>query len=116
MEYISIALSALAVILTFIVLIISLKNKKTGDITIGENELRKIRESVNEPINLLSTSVSNLVAEKNSALMDSLNKKIDDLIKTQSELIKDQERFREDFIKLFSDFEKKYITDIIRKP
>ena len=58
MEYVTLALSAVAVILVIIVLIMLLKNKKTGDITLGDNELKKIRESVNAAVNNLSNTIS----------------------------------------------------------
>lgn len=77
----------------------------------------------------MANPISLLVAEKNSALMDTLNKKvkeindkIDSLIKSQSELTKDQYDFKERLIKLFNsenqklmqmigDFEKRFSDD-----
>lgn len=64
MEYVTLATSIVAVILLAIILVLVVKNKKTGDISLGDNELKKIRASVNESINGLSELTSNLIAEK----------------------------------------------------
>lgn len=129
MEYATLVLSIVAVILVVIVLIILLKNKKTGDITLGDNELKKVREAVNESVNSLSNSVSLLVAEKNATLTNELkdkvneiNNKIDSLIKSQQELNEKENAFREAVnnllndnysktSKLFADFVNEYTKD-----
>lgn len=67
MEYVTLATSIVAVILLAIILVLVVKNKKTGDISLGDNELKKIRASVNESINGLSELTSNLIAEKKTA-------------------------------------------------
>lgn len=110
MEYVTLALSAVAVILVIIVLIMLLKNKKTGDITLGDNELKKIRESVNEAVNNLSNPISSLVAEKNASLMkelntkvNELNNKIDELVKSQKDLNDKETKFKEEVTNLLSD-------------
>ncbi len=96
------AVCVLSFALSIVTLVIVLKNRKTGDVTLGEEELKKIRSSVNESINTLSDSVSRLVAEKNGVLMSELrnevegmNKRIDSLIQSQSSLAKEEEQFRQ---------------------
>ena len=76
MEYITLAFSIVSSILSTIVLILLLKNKKTGDVSLGDAELKKIRNSVNESVESLSNTVSLLVAEKNSSLMENVNKRL----------------------------------------
>ncbi len=125
MEYVTLALSAVAVILVIIVLIMLLKNKKTGDITLGDNELKKIRESVNEAVNNLSNPISSLVAEKNASLMkelntkvNELNNKIDELVKSQKELNEKENKFKEEVTNLLSDNNNKtnkLITDFVNQ-
>ena len=125
MEYVTLALSAVAVILVIIVLILLLKNRKTGDITLGDNELKKIRESVNEAVNNLSNPISSLVAEKNASLMkelnnkvNELNTKIDELVKSQKELNEKENKFKEDVTNLLSDNNNKtnkLITDFVNQ-
>ena len=111
MEYLSLALSALASILSIVILIIIMKNKKTGDISLGESELEKIRKSVNESVGGLSSPISSLIAEKNSALMSNLNKNVEDLIKSQKELNENLATFKGETLKLIGDFTVQYTKD-----
>lgn len=122
MEYVTLAFSIIAAVAAILALVFVLKNRKTGDITLGEDELKKIRTSVNESVNGLSQSVSALIAEKNASLMNEVTKKVDELMKSQSELVKDEQQFRQDLMKLvnesnasqtkqFSEFQTKYIED-----
>ena len=100
--WVVLAVSVLSFALSIVILIIVFKNRKTGDVTLGEEELKKIRSSVNESINTLSDSVSRLVAEKNGVLMSELkkevegmNKRVDSLLQSQSKLTNDEEQFRQ---------------------
>ncbi|MDZ4197492.1 MAG: hypothetical protein U1C51_09645, partial [Candidatus Izemoplasmatales bacterium] len=129
MEYVTLAISALALIVSIVILIFIIKNEKIGDLSLGDNELKKIRESINEVVSNLSSPISSLIAEKNSSLMDNLNKrvddlnkKIDDLVKSQDDLKQNQTKFKEDGIKvlvdnhekisrLITDFTKQYTED-----
>ena len=129
MDFVILATSILSCILAIIVLIVVIKNRKSGDITLGDDELKKIKESVNDSVNTLSKSISDLVAEKNSTLMndlstkvDSLNEKIDGLVKSQTELIDKQKEFEAKFSELcnnnhkettnqLNEFTRKYFED-----
>ena len=62
MEYAVLAISIVAVILCILILILMLKNKKKGDITLGDSELKKIRDATNESVSNISGPVSELVA------------------------------------------------------
>jgi len=86
MEYVTLAASVIAVVLLVVIFVIMIKNKKTGDVTLGDSELKRIRESVGESISTLSKSISDLVAEKNASLMSEVNTKIDGLVKSQEGL------------------------------
>ena len=96
MEYISIVLSSIAVIISFVILIILLRNKKRGDISFGENDIKRIKDSLVDSINGLSQSVSTLVAEKNSIIMNELKKNVDDLINIQKDMVREQNLFKSD--------------------
>lgn len=122
MEYVTLALSAVAVILTVIILIIVLKSKKKGDLSLGDSDLEKIRKSTNEAVSNLSTPIGNLVAEKNSNLMNEVSVKIDKLVESQNALAKSFSEYKEDTIKLlnenngkilqaFNEFVNKFTTD-----
>lgn len=129
MDYVVFGMSILTCVIAIIVLIIVIKNKKTGDITLGDEDTKKIKDSVSESVNTLSTSISNLVAEKNSTLMndlstkvDSLNAKIDDLVKSQNDLADKQKDFEKKLSDLLNDnhnktteqinsFQKQYFED-----
>ena len=110
MEYAVLAISGVAVVLCIVILILMIKNRKTGDVTLGDNELKKIREATNESVSNLSNPVSSLIAEKNATLMNDLNKKVDqltnkmnDLIQSQEKLNKEQNEFKDNVIKLLNE-------------
>ena len=116
MEYATLACSILACVISIIILIIVLKNKKTGDVSLGDSQLKKIRDSVNESVGNMTGPISELVAEKNKSLMenvskkvDDLNKKIDELIKSQNDLNQNQVKFKEETINLLNDNKDKTI-------
>ena len=121
MEYAVLAISVIAVILCVVILILMFKNKKTGDVSIGDKELKKIREATNESVSNLSNPVSALVAEKNATLMSDLTKKVEqltnkmnDLIQSQEKLSKEQNEFKENVVKILNDNSEKtnkLITD-----
>ena len=122
MEYVTLALSAVAVILAVVILIIVLKSKKNGDLSLGDSDLEKIRKSTNEAVSNLSTPIANLVAEKNANLMNELSTKIDNLVQSQNDLSKNFTQFKEQIINLlnennekttkaFNDFVNKFTTD-----
>ena len=125
MEYATLAISALALIVSIVILIFIIKNKKIGDLSLGDSELKKIRDSINEVVSNLSNPISSLIAEKNSSLMenlnkrvDDINKKIDELVKSQDDLQQSQTKFREDAIKLLVDNHEKIsklITDFTKQ-
>ena len=100
MEYVTLAFSVIAAILAVIILIIVLKNKKTGDLSLGEDDLQKIRKSTNEAVAGLSGPIGSLVAEKNANLMKDLDTKVDKLVDSQNALAKS-----------FNDFVNKFTTD-----
>lgn len=112
MEYVILVFVVIACVLLSIVLVLMIKNKKTGDITLGDTELKKIRESVNESMNTLANSVSSLVAEKNSSLMEKLEQKINELIKSQNELNKNQQDFKDNVYKSLNENHEKISRDI----
>lgn len=112
MEYVILVFVITACALLSIILFLMIKNKKTGDITLGDSELKKIRESVNESMNTLANSVSSLVAEKNSSLMEKLEQKINELIKSQNELNKNQQDFKDNVYKTLNENHEKLSRDI----
>ena len=48
MTYVTLALSIIAIILMAIVLVICVKSKRNGDLSLGEKDLEKIKKSVND--------------------------------------------------------------------
>lgn len=125
MEYATLAMSALALIVSIVILIFIIKNKKIGDLSLRDSELKKIRDSINEVVSNLSNPISSLIAEKNSSLMDNLNKRVDDinkkideLVKSQDNQIQNQTKFKEDATKLLVDNHEKssrLITDFTKQ-
>lgn len=125
MEYAILAISSLVLLVSIAILISVIKNKRIDNVSIGDNELKKIRESIYEVVSNLSNPISSLIAEKNSILMDKLNKQAEDLIRNIDELVKSQDdlkqsqtQFKEDAIKLSSDNHEKIsrlITDYIKQ-
>ena len=129
MDYVILIIGILNCLFVIILLIIGIKNKKASDIVLGDDELKKIKESVNDSVNALSISISQLVAEKNDYLMkdlltkvDSLNTKIDDLMKSQSNLIDKEKEFENKLLDIsnknyketteqFNDFSIKYFEN-----
>ena len=95
MEYAVLAISVVAVILCVLILVLMLKNKKKGDITLGDSELKKIREATNESVSNLGNTVGSLVAEKNANLMNSLNTKVDELTRKMNDVIQAQENLKQ---------------------
>lgn len=125
MEYAILAISALALVVSIVILIFIIKNKKIGDLSLGDSELKKIRDSINEVVSNLSGPISSLIAEKNSSLMENLNKRVDDihkkideLVKSQDDLKQNQTKFKEDAIKILVDNHEKIsrlITDFTKQ-
>ncbi len=111
MEYITLALSVISTLLLVIVLFVLFKNKKTGDISLGDSELKKIRESVNESVNSLSKSISELVSEKNSSLMNDLNKQI----KEMNDKVDSLSKTINDFILKFTENNNKHKEELMDK-
>lgn len=119
MEYVILSCSIIAVILTLIVLVLFLNNKNSRENGLGDSELKKIRETVIESVNGLSDSVSKLISEKNSTLMNELNKNVDEmnkriyeLVKSQNELSNSQNKFKNEIIVLINENNKKQIEQI----
>ena len=125
MEYAVLAISVVAVILCVLILVLMFKNKKKGDITLGDSELKKIRDATNESVSNLGNTVGSLVAEKNANLMNSLNTKVDELTKKMNDVIQAQENlkqaqndFKADVIKILNENNEKttkLITDFVNQ-
>lgn len=122
MEYVTLAFSIIAVILSAIILIIVLKSKKTGDLSLGDDDLQKIRKSTNEAVAGLKDPISSLVAEKNSSLMKDLSIKVDKLVESQASLIKSFNEYKDETTRIlnenseksskaFNDFVNKFTID-----
>lgn len=122
MEYATLALSIVSVILAVVILIIVLKSKKAGDLSLGDHDLEKIRKSTTESITNMSDPIASLIAEKNASLMKELSTKIDKLVESQNALAKDFTEYKGEIIKLlndnnekttkaFNDFVNKFVTD-----
>lgn len=116
MEIISIILNALTLILIFVILVFIIKSKKTKGIK--ESDLKQIRETVNESINALSISISNLIAEKNSKIMDDIsnsnaemNKRVESFSLNQDKIIKELDESMSELIKNFNEFKERFIKD-----
>lgn len=118
MEYVTLAFSIISAVVAVIVLIIILKNKKTGDLSLGDNDLDKIKKSVNESVNTLSDTTARLIAERNANLMNELKTKIEEMAKSQNDLIQSYGKFKEETIKLLNDNNEKtnkIINDFVNK-
>lgn len=126
MEYVTLALSALALIVVIIILVMVIKQKQKGTTSIGDHDLKTIRDTVSDAVNNFSGPISALIAEKNKSLMDELKKKIEDLEKSQRELAKKEDDFANSLNKLLTennektaktlaDFIKQYTDDIYKQ-
>lgn len=96
MEMVGIILSAVACIGVLITLILLLKS--AGKSGVREDDLKKIKQSTVETIELLSKNTSEMIAQKNEIIMQSvsknneeINKKMQALIESQNKTIKDLE-------------------------
>lgn len=118
MEYVTLAFSIISAVVAVIVLIIVLKNKKTGDLSLGDSDLDKIKKSVNESVNTLSDTTARLIVERNANLMNELKTKIEEMAKSQNDLIQSYGKFKEETIKLLNDNNEKtnkIINDFVNK-
>lgn len=116
MEIIYIVLSALTLILVFIILIFTIRNKQNNGIK--ESDLKQMRETVNESINALSTSISSLIAEKNCKIIDTvlnhnidMKKQVDLFSQNQEKIIKKLDESISELIKSFNEFKERFIKD-----
>lgn len=96
MELLSIIIGIITCIGVFIAIICLINGSKKR--SVSEDDLRKIKESTTESIQILSKSISDLVAEKNNAIManvsksnEEINFKMQNLILSQEKTIKDLE-------------------------
>lgn len=129
MDYINLIISAISMIVSVITLIIVFKNMKLGDLSLGNDDLKKIKDSVNESVNILGVSISNLVAEKNKSLMEKINNDISNLTKDMNDLMNKQDNYnksqhdfkidvnnllnlqKESLLKIINDFINRYTND-----
>ena len=109
MEYAILVVGALPLITSIILLVIAYKNRKTGDVTLSEVELRRIREAMNESINSLSNSVALLIAEKNNSLMNNVDLKITNLTNSANELMQNQIKLKEEIVSLLNEDNNKIV-------
>lgn len=112
MEYITLALSGLSFILMIIILIIVIKDKKKGEMKLGDDDLKNIKNSVKESVNDLSLSVSSLIAEKNSSLMSQLDNKVNILLTDINNLSKSFENFKTESFKIQKEHNKELFDQI----
>lgn len=125
MEYIVLSFSVLSFLVSLIVLIFVIKKKGSGNAILTDENLKKIRDSINEATHNSEERVSALVAEKNNTLMldlrkdvDDISKSIDELIKSQKELNSFSTKTKEETLKLLNDnsnVTNKIITDFIKQ-
>ena len=109
MEYAILVVGALTLITSIILLVIAYQNRKTGDVTLSEVELRRIREATNESINSLSNSVALLIAEKNNSLMNNVDLKITNLTNSVNELMQNQIKLKEEIVSLLNEDNNKIV-------
>lgn len=109
-NWLTMAFSVLSFVMVIVVFVIVMKNRKTGDVRLGGDDLKQIRTAVNESVNALGSAISTLVAEKNSVLMSDLsvkvekmNDKIDILVHSEAGLEKAEETFKTNITKLMND-------------
>lgn len=93
MELITLIVSSIALLLVCIVLIFVIKNKRQERSSISNSDLKIIKESINESINLLSNSISSLVAEKNSSILNEVNRNNEDIKNRIEAFEKEQKEF-----------------------
>ena len=101
MEYLDLILMIIIIVLLVVLLFCNL-NKKTGS-NVSENDIKKIKDNMNDSLNLLSNSISNLVAEKNKNVSDELNNKIILMNQSIEQITKNQNKLNEDFNKFILD-------------
>lgn len=109
MEYAILVVGALTLITSIILLVIAYQNRKTGDVTLSEVELRRIREATNESINSLSNSVALLITEKNNSLMNNVDLKITNLTNSVNELMQNQIKLKEEIVSLLNEDNNKIV-------
>ena len=117
--------SIIACITSFIILILILKNNKSGNTILSDEQHKKIKEAINESVGNMSTPISALVAEKNATLINNLikitddtTKKIGNLTKSQNDLNNHLLKFKDETVQsLTSNNEKtnKIINDFIKQ-
>ena len=126
MEQLVLVISSASLIVTIVLLMLVLKNRKTGAVSLGDYELKMIKDSINEAVGNLSQLTSSLVAEKNHFLMEHLNKNIEGLVKSQENLKQSQLQFKDESVqrfvdnhlkinRLITDFTKQYTEDSHRQ-
>lgn len=93
MELITLIVSSIALLLVCIVLIFVIKNKRQERSSISNSDLKIIKESINESINLFSNSISSLVAEKNSSILNEVNRNNEDIKNRIEAFEKEQKEF-----------------------
>ena len=96
----SLIISLISLLISIIILILFIINSKK---TNNEEELKDIRECINESINTLGKTVSELIVEKNSSLVNEVNKNIETLTTTQKQLIEYNLMFNENASKSIKD-------------
>ncbi len=118
MEIAILIVSILSCVLLIIILIVVLKNKGEKSLTLNDTDFKKIRDSVSESVASLSSPISDLIATKNRAMMEIIDKKIDELSKSQEALTRYFSIYKDETNKLLNDsYEKtnKLLNDFIKQ-
>lgn len=110
MEYIILALCIIISLLLITILFILLKNNK-NDNKISDEELNKIKQSINESMTNLSNLVSENIALRNEKLIKNIEAKVDELKKEEDDLKASFDTFRKEMTNSLNDYKFKNDKD-----
>lgn len=107
MEIAIIVITSFLCVLALINLMLLIRNNHKKTEKFSNDDLERIRKSVNESVSGLVSPISDLITIKNSTMMEKIDKKLDELIKEQESLTRNFNIYKEDTNKLINDFNNK---------
>ncbi len=102
MDIAIIILCIVAIIVSSATLVFVILGSRKGSTTLSSHDLKQIKESVSETLNLLSTNVSNLVAEKNKVILENVSKELEEVNKKMTLVTDNLNTFEKDFIEKYN--------------
>ena len=109
MELAGLILGIIAVLISGVTLVMVYLESRKGTTTLSSSDLKQIKDSVSESVSLLSSSVSDLMVERNKVILDNVTKELEEVNKKIAALNETSTAFNTELKDNLNNFEKDFI-------